>query len=223
MATSGSIDFSLNARDLCKFALRKIRVVSTTEDMAPEDASTALEALNLMLKSMQLYAPSLWRQTDGSVALLANTASYALSPRPFRLHEARYRSSAGIDLPMCELTRQDYLDLPLKTSSGVPTSYYVDYQRGAATMFVWPVPAAVTTETIQYTYQRVFEDLDSLSDDIDIPQEFLETVGYQLAARLLDTYGKDMPSVVERSEYLKAVADQADREPFVRFVPEYGR
>lgn len=219
MATSGSIDFSLNARDLCKFALRKIRVVGNAEDMAPEDAVTARQELNLMLKGLQLEAPSLWRQTDGAVTLVAGTASYVLAPRPFRVIEARYRSAAGVDIPMCSLVRQEYIDLPLKASQGVPTSYYVDYQRGAATLHVWPVPAAVTTETIQYTYQRVFEDLDSLNNDIDIPQEYLETVGYQLAARLSETYGKDEPRVLQRAEYLLEIAAQADREDFVQFVP----
>jgi hypothetical protein len=112
------------------------------------------------------------------------------------------------------------MNMPLKTSQGVPTSYYVDYQRGAATMYVWPVPSSVTTETIQYTYQRVFEDLDSLSNDIDIPQEYLETVGYQLAVRLMDTYAKDSPQIVQRAQYLMAVASQADREEYVQFIPE---
>lgn len=223
MATSGSTNFSLNARDLCAFALKKIRVVGHTETMAPEDAETALEALNLMLKGLQLEAPSLWRQTEGSVALQSGTASYTLSPHPFRVYDARYRSTAGVDLPMYEMTRQEYMDLPLKTSAGVPTCYYVDYQRGAATLSVWPVPANATTETVQYTFQRIVEDLDSLNDEIDIPQEYLETVGYQLAARLAETYGKDLSQVVARAEYLKRIAEQADREAVVRFVPERRR
>ncbi len=223
MATSGSTDFSLNARSLCKFALKKIRVVGHGEDMAPEDAETALEELNLMLKGLQLDAPSLWRQTEGSVSLVADTSSYTLSPRPFRVYECRYRSASGIDLPMFDMTRQEYMDLPLKTSAGVPTTYYPDYQRGATTLFVWPVPASVTTETLQYTYQRIFEDLDSLNDDIDIPQEYLETVGYQLASRLTDTYGKDLPQIVSRAEYLKTIAEQSDREQVVRFVPDRRR
>jgi hypothetical protein len=200
--------------------LKKIRVLTHGEDLSAEDAQTALEELNLMLKGLQLEAPSLWRQTDGAVTLVAETASYVLTPRPFRVVEARYRSADGIDLPLCPFVRQEYIDMPLKSSAGVPTSYYVDYQRAAATMYLWPVPSVVTTETIRYTSQRVFEDLDSLNDDIDIPQEYLETVGYQLAARLTDTYGKDEPRVVQRAEYLLAIASQADREDYVQFIPE---
>lgn len=223
MATSGSTDFSLNARDLCKFALKKIRVIGHAEDMAPEDAGTAREELNLLLKGLQLEAPSLWRQTDGSVSLVANTSSYTLSPRPFRVYECRYRSAAGIDLPLYEMTRQEYMDLPLKTSAGTPTCYYVDYQRAATILYLWPVPVSATTEACHYTYQRIFEDLDALNDDVDIPQEYLETVGYLLASRLADTYGKDVPLIVQRAEHLKQIAEQADREAIVRFVPDRRR
>jgi len=220
MSTSGSTNFSLNARQIITFALQKVRVSSIGETPAAEDVAVAMQDLNLMLKGFQLRAPNLWRQTIGTVSLVAGQGSYALSPRPFRVYEARYRSAAGVDLPMFELTRQDYLELPLKTSTGVPTNYYVDYQRDADTLYVWPVPYSATTETIQYSYQRVFEDIDELTDDIDIPQEHLECVGYQLAARLLDTYGKEMPTLLARAQQLMDQADAADREPIVRFVPE---
>lgn len=220
MSTSGSTTFNLDARQLITFALQKVRVSNIGEDPAADDMAVARQDLNLMLKGLQLRAPSLWRQTFGSVALVAGQASYVLSPRPFRVHEARYRSASGVDIPMFDLTRQDYVDLPLKTAQGVPTNYYVDYQRQDVTLYVWPVPSSVTTETIQFSHQRVFEDIASLNDDIDIPQEHLECVGYLLAARLLDTYGKEMPTLLARSEQLMEQALASDREPVVRFVPE---
>jgi len=220
MATSGSIDYSVNARELCTFALQLIRIVSIGETASSEDMDRAKTALNMMMKTMQLQAPSLWRQTFGSVTLVASTASYVLTPKPFRVIEARYRDTSGRDLPMEEMTRQEYVDLPLKTTTGVPTSYYVDVQRAATTLYVWPVPASATTETVQYTFQRVFEDIDSLDNDLDVPQEHLETVGYQLAARLHATYGKSIPEVLAMAKYLMDMASDADREPFVRFIPE---
>ena len=175
----------------------------------------------MMLKSLQLKAPNLWRQTLGSVTLVASTSTYTLSPRPFRVVEARYRSAGAIDLPMEELTRQEYLDMPNKVSTGVPTQYYVDHQRAASTLYVWPVPASVTIETVRYTYQRVFEDIDDLANDIDVPQEHLEAVGYQLAVRLAVTFGKDVPGLVEMAGMLMADVAAADREEIVRFVPAY--
>lgn len=220
MSTSGSINFSLNARAICTYALEELREIGGGETPSAIDMATVQRRLNLMLKSWQATGPNLWRQTDGSVALVANTASYVLTPKPFRVVEARYRSSAGVDVPMFDLTRQEYLDLPLKSSAGVPTNYYVDYQRAAATLYVWPVPASVTTEAIHYTYQRAVEDVDSLDDDLDIPQEYLELVGTSLAVRCLPMFGKEDKALRAREATLMADFIDSDREAVVRFVPD---
>ena len=219
MATSGSIDYSLTASQVITHALRLIGVAAVFEDPSGEDAAIAKTQLNLMLKGWQNAGPHICRQTEGSATLVAGTASYALSPRPYRVIDARYRDANGRDLPMLELTRQEYYDLPLKTSTGVPTTYYFDPQRAAGTLYVWPVPASVTTETIRYTYQRVIEDIDSLSNDIDVPSEHLDLVTYALADRLSDLYGKDVPRITQRAGLLTAQARDMDREPIIRMVP----
>ena len=124
---------------------------------------------------------------------------------------------------MMQMSRQDYVDLPVKTASGVPTQFYVDYQRAAATMYVWPVPSSVTVETVQYTFQRSFEDIDALTNDLDIPQEYLEVVGYALADRIQDQFKKDIPKITQRAALLMAQASDADREDTVTFMPDFSR
>lgn len=223
MATSGSIDGNLNAREIVTQALRKIRVVPVFDTPSAEDSAQGLAELTLMLKGWQVRGPNLFRQTEGSVTLVADTASYTLSPRPVRVYECRYRDAAGRDLPMHELTRAEYFDMPLKTAQGIPTQYYFDPQVGSGKLYVWPVLAAVTSETIRYTYQRVIEDVDSLTDDIDVPQEWQETVVYALADRLQETYGKDNKTITQRAEMLLRQARDHDRESEVRFVPERAR
>jgi hypothetical protein len=219
MATSGTVALNLTAREVVTFALRKIRVCSVAETPAAEDAEHARLELSLLLKTLALEAPHLWRQTFGTVTPLT-FPSFLLSPRPITVVEARFRDIHGRDLPMVEMTRQEYVDLPQKTSTGTPTSYYVDQQRDATTLYIWPMMAAATTEAIHYTYQRIIEDVSDLNEDLDIPQEHLELVGYELADRLLDTYGKDMPRVTARAAYLRGLARDHDRETVVRIIPE---
>ena len=221
MATSGTIAYALNARSLCTYALKKLREYGAGVTPGAEEMVDVLEELNLMLKGWQLSGPNLWRQTFGSVAMVASTASYALSPRPFRVIEARYRQASGIDIPMEEMNREDYVAIPQKTSTGVPTTFYVDYQRAETRLYVWPVPASVTTETVQYTFQRAFEDVTSLDQDIDIPAEYTDVIGYNLADRLQDTFGKELPIITRRAAQLLAIAQSADREAIVRFEPGY--
>jgi len=225
MSTSGSIDFNMTAEALSTWALRRIGVVAAIDDVPAEIMRDARTDLNLMLKSWAATGPNLWRQTFGSVALSAAVASYTLSPKPFRVVEARYRNASNVDIPMLPLTRQEYVDMPYKITNGVPTQYYVDYQRTAATLYVWPRPASVTIETIQYTYQRAFDDVDAGANDLDIPQEWFETIGYNHAARLLGRFPNDDVAkyVVPMAAELLATARDSDREEFVRFEPERGR
>lgn len=219
MSTSGSIDYNMTGRGLVTFALRLINITDRLDQPAAEDMESGLEAMTLMLKSWQVMGPNLWRNTFGSVALVAGQASYTLSPKPFSVEEARFRSASGTDIPMTQMNRDDYVDIPAKTSTGTPTSYYIDRQRDSVVMYVWPVPSAVTTETVQYSYSRIIEDMDNADNDIDIPQEWFETVGYNLASRLLDTFQIDNSRVSKRAEYLLAVANSYDREAIVRFEP----
>jgi hypothetical protein len=221
MTTSSSIDFNMTARELITFAARKINMCDENEDPSAGMAARFMTELNVMLKEWQKYE-NLWRMTEGSVTLVAGTYSYALSPVPHRVVDARYRDANTRDLPMMEMTRDDYYDRPLKSATGIPTEWYVDYQRAAATIYLLNVPASITTETVKYTFQRKFEDIDDLANDIDIKQEHFGMTGYNLAARMADDYGRTgeaIGRVIARAEQLRNDALDDDREDFIQFVP----
>lgn len=221
MTTSGTIAYSMTARSLVTFALKLLNITPGTQSPSAEDMRDGAQTLDMMLKTWMMSGPNLFRQTFGSVALVAGQESYVLTPRPYRVIEARYRNTSGIDIPMFEMTRQEYVDLPLKTSPGIPTTYYIDIQRASTTLYVWPVPNSVTTETIKYTYQRVIEDVGAYDNEIDIPQEWFETVGYNLADRLAEQFNvPPSKDVTARALYLYQTAMDMDREPVVRFMPE---
>lgn len=220
MATSGSTDYSVNARNIIKFAFRKLRVIASGEDPTAAQSADAVVELNLMLKAWQRYE-SLWRLTEGFITLVAADGDYTLSPQPHRVISARYRDANGNDVPMTLLTREEYFDLPSKTMSGIPTQYYVDYQRGSTVFYTWPVISSVTTETVRYTYQRKFEDIDSLDNDLDVRQEWEEVVGYNLAVRLAENHGRVgeiVQRIIARAEAGLEEMQDDDREDEVRFV-----
>ena len=223
MATSGTTTYSLTAREVITYALRKINMLAENEDASASSAERARIELNDMLKTWQRHA-SVWRLTEGSLTPVANTASISLSTlRPYRILDCRYRNTSSIDLPMHEMTRQEYHRLPVKTTTGTPTNFYFDPQRDVGTLYIWPVLSTVTTETIQTTYQRRFEDVTDLGETLDIAQDAHETVKYNLAARLADDYGRKgehISRVIQRAEMLYQDMLDADRPEVVRFVPE---
>lgn len=217
MATSGSTDWTLNAREVATFALRKLRILAATETAPAEDMALCIENLNAMLKGWQIKGPNIFRNTEGSLALTSATASYSLTT-PYRIISARFKQS-GREIPMVELSRDEYFELPLKTSTGTPTQYYYDIQRDGGTLYVWPVLATAAGETIEYTYQRRYENVGGLNNNLDVPQEWLETVGYALAARIADDYAKDAVAVRNTSRELIELAMGDNRPSFYQMSP----
>lgn len=189
MSTSGSTDFTETARGVVKDALVLVGVCQKDEDPDADDAALGLKHLNLMLKTWGADPePKLWLVTEGTQALSDATASYTLTSAR-KVLSVRRRVS-GIDLPMHRWSRQEYFDQPNKSATGYPVNYYFDPQRASRSLYVWPVPDATiaAAATLYYTYLRVIEDADDLSNDLDVPQEWLEVIVYGLAARLSMPY-----------------------------------
>lgn len=212
MATTGS----QTARDLCEDALRKIGMVSIDQPMSADEGSHALRAMNRMLKAWQNRGYSLWLTTSQTLTP-TTSAGHTLNPvRPARILSARLVRN-GIETPMQELTRDEYDNLPVKTATGVPTTFYYDRQKEAAVFYVWPVFAAVNGETIKITFERESEDITDLNDIPDVPGEWWDAVVYNLADRLADDYNADAPKVTARAERELSLALGADREGSIFF------
>lgn len=189
MATSGSVDFNMTARQIATAALELIGAVAIGDTPDANDAAKALEQLNLMVKTWGADpAPKLWQLTEASITLLDATASYSITAAR-KVLEVRRRTS-GVDIPLQMYSRQEYYDEPSKAATGNPRAWYFDPQRATRTLYVVGVPDATiaAASTLRYTYIRVLEDLDALDNDFDVPQEWLEVLQYGLAARLTLPY-----------------------------------
>lgn len=228
MATSGSSDFSRNAREIATAALEMIGVVAIGDTPEAEHSAKALEQLNLMVKTWGASpAPKLWLVSEGAVTLTASNAAYTASPVSLarKVLSIRRRTSS-IDTPLEMLSRDEYDDVPNKSGTGTPTSFYFDPQRATRTLYVWPAPssAVASSTTLRMTYLRVIEDLDSLNDDFDLPQEWLEVLQYGLAARLALVFRMHLADPVgaaeikQRAQELMAQLSAYDDEPSSVFL-----
>lgn len=111
-------------------------------------------------------------------------------PRPERLLEVN-RINSGNRTPLTELSRNEYENLPDLTTSGTPIQYHYERNLDMGRFHIWPVADAnsAANETIEIVYQTQIEDMDSSTDTLDMPQEWLEPVIYNLAYRLSQRYG----------------------------------
>lgn len=189
MATSGTVAYAMTTNDAVNTALELVKSTGIGVAAGAVDAALALKWGELQLKTWGINE-KLWITTEGTLTLVAATASYSL-PLARRIDSVRRRTS-NIDTPLVPLSRQEYNDYSTKTATGYPFQWYFDPQRTTRTLYVMNVPDATiaASTTLKYTYQRVIEDLGALTNDVDIPQEWLEAFIYSLAARLLIPYAR---------------------------------
>lgn len=206
--------------EICTAALRKIGVVGQGVTATADEIETARVALGRMLKGWQARGYNLWAVTSMSVTA-TTSASYSLTPaRPLALQSVRWKATT--ETPMMELSRDEYDRLPLKASTGTPTSFYYNRQKEAGTLYVWPVPASVTTQTLEITYVRELSDV-ALDAVADIPGEWYDATVYGLASRLSDDFMVNAPNVMIRAEVALEEALAGDREGSVYFIGDMYR
>lgn len=164
---------------------------------------------------------------DGSTTATLQTAEKVL--RPEKILEVERVGTDGTRVSMTQLTRQEYDDLPNVTTSGTPINYHYERRLGAGRFYIWPVADAtsVSNDTIQIVYQSQIEDMDSSTDDLDMPQEWIEPTVYGLAYRLAQRYGmkgSERDRLRLDAEYMLKLAKDYDVEDgSIYFSPEVGR
>ncbi len=119
------------------------------------------------------------------------TSADVSAPRPLKILECKRKGTAGDEITVNMLTRNEYENLPNKTSNGAPISYHYDPTLDNGTFYIWQAPdaAAVTDWTIELVYQAPIEDVDLLTDSIDCPSENLEALSMNLTYRLSSVFG----------------------------------
>ena len=120
--------------------------------------------------------------------------------RPMRIESAQLRKKDLLDRPLNILQREDYLELPNKSTSGTPSSIYYDPRRDTyGTLYVYEAPPNCT-DTILIDYLRTIKDFDASTDNMDLPQEWHLAVVWNLAVLLCPAHGKDKKAEALRPE-----------------------
>lgn len=215
MATSGTISFTMTFREAFTRAMRMAKIVASGETPASDEAEDGMAVANLMLKSWQTDC-NIWRELSDVIA--TDTATTVLDPRVMDVPEARITATWG-DRPLTRWEWGEYIGLPNKATVGNPAVFVFRRGRDESTLTLWPVPSS--TVTISFSAARVIEDIAALDDNLDLPQEWLECFVTNLAVRLSEEYGSDIPgSIYQRAEALLTQMRDLDR-PASYFMGAY--
>jgi hypothetical protein len=227
MTTSGSISFGLNASQIVEKAFHILGKASEGEALSARMYTDGLSSLNLFLKTLNTIQ-HLWTKTERTLTLVDSTAAYDLTPKPGRVLSVR-RSYAGTEVPLYPMAREQYFDQPNKTlSPSTPVSWYYDPQATTGTLYLWPAPSASVASlfTLNITYLRRIEDMVASNDALDMPQEWLQAIVWNLANDLETEYpvndGRLAQKIERKAAILLAQLSSWDNEPAsVYLQPEY--
>ena len=125
--------------------------------------------------------------------------------RPLKITDARRHDvSAGTDTPFANMiAREEYFDLPNKASQSNPTQGYYDPQLTNGVLYIWPT-SSTSSDVVKFTCQIPIEDVDSQTNTIDFPQEWMECLKWNLAVRL----GPEYDTPLDRIQWLQGQADR---------------
>lgn len=141
--------------------------------------------------------------------------------RPIRIVSARsYDPRTGIETPLTPLSRQEYRDLPNKSQTGTVNQYFYDKQLTAGQLYLWQ-PLGTADRLVKFTWHRPIEDFDAGGDNPDLPQEWIQTLIFNLALVMAPEY--DVPTekfnqiAVMAEQYLDTMKGFDREEESVRF------
>lgn len=154
--------------------------------------------------------------TDGAVFSYFNKLD-----RPTRLLQARRRIYAPDrqdwqDIWLTIQERPDYYNQPNKQQAGTETMIYYDPQLVTGLMQLWQSPS-IETDLVLFTFERPLDDFTTLTQTADFPQEWIETLCWNLAFRLAPKYSFPLD---ERNQI--DVIAEGMKQKLLGFDREYG-
>ena len=108
--------------------------------------------------------------------------------RPTRVSSIRrvtYGTDSEIKVDM--IAREQYFDQVNKETQGTVVQAYYTSFRASGLLYIWNTSDSAN-KYLRLSYERPIQDVDLVSETLDIPQEWQETVIYNLAARLTNSY-----------------------------------
>ena len=191
------------------------------------DLRTASRSLNLMFSQWANRGLNMFTYEQGSINLVAGTATYNLPTDTVDLLEHVIRTGAGssstqADLTITRISVSTYATIPNKLAQGRPIQVWIE-RLDTPRITVYPIPDNSQPYVFVYWRLRRMQDAGTGVNTMDMPFRFYEAMTAGLAYHL----ALKIPGAMERLGVLKQQYDEAwdlasseDREKAaVRFVP----
>ena len=210
MTTSSSTDFNLDVAEYIEEAFERCGLEAKTG----YDLQTARRSLNIMLAEWANRGLNQWTIEQRTQAVTANDSEYSLGTDLIDILSLVVRRS-GTDFTMTRISRDSFLNLPNKTSTGRPTQYFLDRQI-TPNLKLFPTPEN-STDVIVYDALTRIQDVDAQVNTMEIPFRFFPCLTAGLAYYIAMKRAPDriqLLKTVYEEEFERAMAEDRDRSAF---------
>ena len=210
MTTSSSTDFNLDVAEYIEEAFERCGLEAKTG----YDLQTARRSMNIMLAEWANRGLNQWTIEQRTQAVTANDSEYSLGTDLIDILSLVVRRS-GTDFTMTRISRDSFLNLPNKTSTGRPTQYFLDRQI-TPNLKLFPTPEN-STDVIVYDALTRIQDADAQVNTMEIPFRFFPCLTAGLAYYIAMKRAPDriqLLKTVYEEEFERAMAEDRDRSAF---------
>ena len=215
MAVSGSTDFELDVADYVEEAFERCGL----EVRTGYDLKTAKRSMNLMFADWANRGLNQWTIEQRTVTAVSGTSSYTHGNDVIDVLSLVVRRS-GTDYALDRVSRDEYLNIPTKSTTGRPTQYFVDRQI-TPELKMWPVPDNSTDELIFDVLTRL-DDADTYTNTLSVPFRFYPALAAGLAYYISVKRAPDRMQMLKslyEEELGRAMDEDRDRASF-RVAPD---
>ena len=211
MATSGTTVFEKNFSidDIITEGYERIGRF----DYSGNDIKTARRSLNIMFQEWANRGLHYWEIANNDITLVSGQAVYTMfrssadgtsdATAVFGVDdvlEAVYRNSDNTDFPLTKINRSAYQGLSNKTSTGVPTQYYVQRFIDKVTITLYLTPGSSEAgNKLNYYYVKRIQDVGDYTNEADVPYRFVPCMVAGLAYYLAQKFS---PQLVQQLKLL---------------------
>jgi len=195
MTVSGSKDFELDVADYIEEAFERCGL----EVRTGYDLKTAKRSMNLMFANWANRGLNQWTIAQRNFTVTQGDGNQTLGTDVIDILSLVIRRD-GTDYALNRISRDEYLNIPTKSTVARPTQFFVDRQINPV-LQMWPLPDN-STDTVYYDALVRMDDADNYTNTAQVPFRFYPALAAGLA------YYISMKRAPDRSQMLKAVYEE---------------
>ena len=195
MTISGSTDFELDVADYVEEAFERCGL----EVRTGYDLKTAKRSMNLMFADWANRGLNQWTIAEKNLTVTEGDGTYDLGTSTIDILSLVVRRD-GTDYALDRISRDEYLNIPTKSTTGRPTQYFVDRLINPV-LKMWPLPDN-STDVVYYNALIRLDDADTYTNTVQVPFRFYPALAAGLA------YYISIKRAPDRSQLLKTVYEE---------------